>query len=344
MSLIPSIDISNFSRASTSAKIKIADEVDTAAQAIGFMQITGHGIPDAAIENLKDAIDGFFALSISEKNQWCPPSVAINRGYTSPMSERLSYSSGVVSAADLFEAFNVGTAASEFPQFQLDPNTYPENIWPTQPSYFQPYIAQWFLYAAGVARQMTRIFEYALDLEPNYFASMQDHSLDVLRVNHYAMLEGLHQIDKQQMGMGAHTDYGIVTVLWADAVSPGLQVLSQDGHWIDVVPAPGALLINLGDLMARWTNDRWLSSMHRVLPPIDASGQIIRRRSAAFFHDGDADAVIRCLATCASPQNPPRYSEITVGQHIQEKLAGSRGLQVNLQAEKESERILKARN
>ena len=90
--------------------------------------------------------------------------------------------------------------------------------------------------------------------------------------------------------MGAHTDYGIVTLLWADPV-PGLQILDGDGDWCDVQPAPGALLVNLGDLLARWTNDRWMSTMHRVVPPTDADGRLMRRRSAAFFHDGNADAL-----------------------------------------------------
>jgi isopenicillin N synthase-like dioxygenase len=122
---------------------------------------------------------------------------------------------------------------------------------------------------------------------------MLDHSIDAMKMNNYALPEGEIRISGDMTGMGAHTDFGILTILWADQV-PGLQVLSADGVWHDVQPADGALLINLGDAMARWTNDRWRSTVHRVDPPI-VDGQIIRRRSAAFFFDGNYDAVIEAL-------------------------------------------------
>jgi isopenicillin N synthase-like dioxygenase len=138
--------------------------------------------------------------------------------------------------------------------------------------------------------------------------------------------------------MGEHTDYGIVTVLWADQVA-GLQVLGRDGGWHDVSPDDGALLINLGDLMARWTNERWMSTLHRVKPPI-VDGTIRRRRSAAFFHDGNIDAVIETLPTCRGDGSP--YPPITVGDHIRAKLAGSRAGVANADAEREAARVLAA--
>jgi isopenicillin N synthase-like dioxygenase len=200
-------------------------------------------------------------------------------------------------------------------------------------------VQTWFAHAGAVARRMTSIFALALGLPEDYFAPFQDHSLDVLRMNHYAMPEGVSRVEVDQMGMGAHTDYGIVTVLWADPVMPGLQVLDRDGQWHDAQPVPGALLINLGDMMARWTNDQWISSMHRVLPPVTASGQMIRRRSAAYFHDGNADAVIACLPGCTDDQHPPLYPPTTVSEHLKAKLGGSRALELNADAEREASRL-----
>ncbi len=304
------------------------------------MQIVGHGIPDAVVAGLSDAIDGFFALPSEEKQRVRPPSPAVNRGYSGRQTERLSYSLGVVTGADLFEAFNVGTAASAHPGLGLDPAHYPENIWPERPATFRAGVEAWFAHAGKLARDLTRIFELALELPSNYFAAVQDHSIDVLRMNHYAMPAGAVRAEPDQMGMGAHTDFGIVTVLWADAVTPGLQILGRDGQWIDVVPAPDALLINLGDLLARWTNDRWMSTMHRVLPPIDADGQVRRRRSAAYFHDGNADATIACLPSCHDAAHPPLYEPVTVAEHIAAKLGGSRSLNLNLDAEREASRLL----
>lgn len=129
---------------------------------------------------------------------------------------------------------------------------------------------------------------------------------------------------KDQMGMGEHTDYGILTVLWADRV-PGLQVLAKNGSWHDVQPEEGALLVNLGDVMGRLTNDRWLSTLHRVKPPI-VDGTIERRRSAAFFHDGNMDAVVNPLPGLASD---PLYAPLTIWDHVAAKVSGSRKLQIN---------------
>jgi isopenicillin N synthase-like dioxygenase len=126
--------------------------------------------------------------------------------------------------------------------------------------------------------------------------------------------------------MGAHTDYGIVTVLYADAV-PGLQIVGPDGRWHDVVPVEGALLVNLGDLTAQWTNDRWRSTLHRVVPPpADGSGHT-RRRSLAFFLDGNYDAVVECVPTCATPDRPARYPAVVAGEHLVAKLLGPRTLE-----------------
>jgi isopenicillin N synthase-like dioxygenase len=158
-------------------------------------------------------------------------------------------------------------------------------------------------------------------------------------MNDYALRPGDVELDGDLTGMGEHTDYGIVTVLWADRVA-GLQVLGRDGEWHEVMPAEGALLINLGDLMARWTDDRWMSTLHRVKPPI-VDGAIKRRRSAAFFHDGNVDAVISTLPTCVGDGSP--YSPITIGEHIQAKLAGSRAGVANADAEREAAHVLAAR-
>ncbi len=338
--MIPIIDLSNFDPDAPARKPGLPREVDAAARSLGFMQVTGHGIADHVLLGLQRAMDGFFQQPLAAKQRWRAPSPAINRGYTSPLSERLSYSAGVASAADLFEAFNVGAACSDFPHLALDAQTYAENIWPADAPGFREAVQAWFDEAGRLARRLTRLFAVSLGLPAGYFEPYEDHSIDVLRLNHYAMSEGVTRVEPDQMGMGAHTDYGIVTVLWADPVSPGLQVQTPDGAWIDATPQPGALMVNLGDLMARWTGGRWTSSLHRVPPPLDAQGRVIRRRSAAYFHDGNADAVIDTLPTCLDEPGA-RHAPITVAEHLQRKLAGSRGLHLNEAAAQESARILR---
>lgn len=337
-STVPVIDIEKWVEGSADERNAIAASVDDACRRVGFMQITGHGA-DGSVDHLTAAIDEFFALPAPVKQRVVAPRRSINRGYTPPRSERLSYSLGVVSPDDLFEAFNVGSAVSDFPGQSLDPEIYAENIWPSfdGASEFRRGVETWFAAAGSVARRMTEIFSVALGLPPDHIGRSTGHSIDVLRLNHYAVPDGVI-VEEAQMGMGAHTDYGIVTVLWADPV-PGLEILRSDGSWLPVLPEPGALLINLGDLLARWTNDRWRSTMHRVSPPRDASGRLLRRRSAAFFHDGDADATISTLAPCRAPDGSSSYDDVTVADHLAQKLGGSRSLELNPHAEREAARI-----
>lgn len=337
--IVPIIDIAAWRDGDDATRQRIAAAVDEAARRVGFMQITGHGIADATIERLCRALDWLFAHPVDVKSRWRAPRPSVNRGYTPPRSERLSYSLGVVSPDDLFEAFNVGAARSDFPHLDLDPEIYAENIWPDVDGHetFAADVTAWFGAAGGVARRMTEIFATALGLPTGHFAPYTDHSIDVLRMNHYDVPAGV-VVGDRQMGMGAHTDYGIVTVLWADPV-PGLEILRPDGSWLPVQPAPGALLINLGDLLARWTNDRWLSTMHRVAPPRDADGRLLRRRSAAFFHDGNADALVSTLTPCRAADGSSSYEDVTVAEHLAQKLGGSRGLELNAHAAREAARI-----
>ena len=336
--IVPTVDIEGWEGGDEATRAAIASSIDDACRTVGFMQVTGHGI-DAAVDSLTAAIDWFFGLPIETKQRFVAPRPSINRGYTPPRSERLSYSLGVASPDDLFEAFNVGAAVSDFPGLALDEEVYAENIWPDGDgaSAFRDGIESWFAAAGTVARRMTEIFSVAMGLPPGHIAESTGHSIDVLRMNHYDVPADIEVVD-EQMGMGAHTDYGIVTVLWADPV-PGLEILRPDGSWHPVVPAPGALLLNLGDLLSRWTNDRWLSTMHRVAPPRDRDGNLIRRRSAAYFHDGNADAVISTLAPCREADGSSSYDDVTVADHLAQKLGGSRGLQLNDHAEREATRL-----
>ncbi|MCE4264516.1 2OG-Fe(II) oxygenase [Rhodococcus sp. ACPA4] len=339
---VPLIDISAFPSGTTQSRRQVAEAVDRAACDVGFMQIVGHGIPDSTLQRLIDAMDDFFALPESRKIACTSADRSVNRGYTARETERLSYSLGVCSPDDLFEAFNIGTQVSDFPAVQLPSEHYPDNIWPDDATgRIRRGMSEWFAAAGDLAVTMTRVFAVALGLDEDYFADSQSHSMDIFRMNNYQLPRGDMTVEPGQLGMGAHTDYGILTILWADAVR-GLQILDQQGEWHDVIPAPGALLINLGDLLARWTNNRWTSTMHRVLAPIDENGQMYRRRSAAYFHDGNFDAVISVLPGCADVLSPVRYEPITVADHLSQKLAGSRGLQLNQDAAEDASRLRQA--
>jgi len=303
------------------------------------MQILGHGISPAVQAGLASALDDFFCLPLEEKKYYRVPNS--NRGYSPPKSESLSLSLGVEAANrmnDFFEAFNVGAEARSFPHLALDERDYGINLWPDV-SGFEQRVSRYFDEAQRVACTLTTIFADALGSSRHYFDAMTDHSIDVLRMNNYALPPGTDiRLDGDLTGMGEHTDFGIVTVLWADQVA-GLQVLGRDGLWHDVMPADGALLVNLGDLTARITNDRWMSTLHRVKPPV-VDGTIRRRRSVAFFHDGNADAVVSTLESLLDLGDGLAYEPITVRDHVAAKLAGSRQGRKNLAAVREAERVL----
>ena len=354
---VPVIDISAYTGAYTGdsgegERDAVARQVDDAARDVGFIQLTGHGIATDTWDGLADALDAFFLRDLETKKRVVTPP-EVNRGYSPPKSERLSLSLGVESATgmnDFFEAFNIGAQASDFPSLSLPEADYPQNVWPEETqepqdamASFRGNLERWFAEAQRVAETLTVIFEDALDVPRGTITGLADHSIDVLRTINYALDPGQTvELDGELTGMGEHTDYGIVTVLWADRVA-GLQVLGEDGGWHDVLPEPGALLVNLGDVTARLTNDRWRSTLHRVRPPV-VDGTIMRRRSAAFFHDGNVDAVVGPLPGMVDDDHPARYEPMTVGEHVARKLGGSRSLESNsADTARESGRVLASR-
>lgn len=339
---VPTVDIGPYVQGGTPAeRAAVAAAIDAACREIGFIQIVGHDIAPAVVDGLVRAMDDFFGLPVEEKSR-CRRPAAENRGYTPPRSETLALSAGVQSETrmkDFFEAFNVGSSGSDHPGVELVEGHYAANTWPAVDG-LQDRVDAWRTEAARVARTMVDIFEDALGLERGAIAGLARHPIEVLRMNNYALPEGTRvEVDEDLVGMGEHTDFGIVTILWADQAR-GLQVL-HDRQWHDVGPADGALLINLGDLTARITNEQWLSTLHRVKPPI-VDGTIQRRRSAAYFFDGDAEAVVGPIDRFVDDRHPRLYADVTVDAHIAAKLAGSRVGLLNPAAEREASRVLGA--
>jgi isopenicillin N synthase-like dioxygenase len=299
-------------------------QLDAACRSVGFMSVLGHGVPRDVIDAMVTATDELFALPLDEKLRYRSPLPEINRGYAAKGTEGLTYSLGVDGRPpDLFEAFNIGP--DKVPEgVPVDRPEFAANIWPERPAHLRDALLPYFAEVAALARRITSVMAVALGLGATFFDDKTDHSTDTLRVNHYERGAGEPAPLPGQQRMGAHTDYGIVTVLHADRV-PGLEIVGPDGAWHGVVPPDGAFLVNLGDLLAEWTNDRWRSTLHRVVPPPSADGPAVRR-SMAFFHDGNYDAVIECLPTCSSADNPPRYPRVIAGEHLMAKLLGPRTL------------------
>lgn len=325
MTQIPIIDMSPW-WGSAADRLAVAGAVDAAARQFGFFQIVGHRLPRERIDALLAASDAFFALPLEVKQRTTPTDPSINRGYAGHGTESLSYSLGREAPPDLFEAFNLGEDevddSDPFYAAQMR-GAFAPNVWPDEVPELRPALVEYFRAAKQVALTLTDVFAVALGMPDRWFRPYVERSTTTMRSIRYERRAGEREPLPGQQRMGAHTDYGIVTVLYAEPVA-GLQIVAPDGEWTDVIPADDALVINLGDLTAQWTNDHWRSTVHRVVPPsVRHQGRAVRR-SAAFFLDGNWDAVIECLPTCTSASDPPRYAPVTAGEHLVAKLMGPR--------------------
>lgn len=344
---VPTIDVSPYfvpgADSSGSAECAgVAREIDRACREVGFFQVVGHRVPESAVDGLAAALDEFFGLPLEVKKAY-RRGPETNRGYAPPRSESLSMSLGLPAASqmnDFFEAFTVGTETTSYPGHELPESSYGTNTWPAATPGFRPAVEDYIGEVTSFSRLLLAALSDALGLSRGYFDALTDYSIDALKLNNYALEEGEIELAGELVGMGEHTDFGILTVLWADRVA-GLQVLGQDARWHDVQPAEGAFLVNLGDAMARWTSDRWMSTLHRVVPLV-VDGRIVRRRSAAFFFDGNFDAVIEPLPGCVSP-GQETYAPITVAENINAKLAGFKTGKAPAIAGREAARALAAR-
>ncbi len=159
-----------------------------------------------------------------------------------------------------------------------------------------------------------KLFALALKLPEDFFAEFIDAPVSALRALNYP--EQILAPRPGQLRAGAHTDYGSLTILMPQPGSKGREILTPDGRWTPVPPAPGAFVINIGDLMARWTNDRWVSTLHRVANPSPEDGGLSRRQSLAFFHQPNWSAEIACLDACLQPGEKPKYEPVLSGPYL----------------------------
>ena len=268
----------------------------------GFFCLTGHGVPPDLIARTFAQAEAFFALPEAAK---APLSIALsphNRGWAAMGSESLDDSGGQV---DRKEAFNIGLdLAPDDPRVVAGDPFRGVNVWPDLPGFratmLAAFDAAWRLgvnLMAPVARD--------LRLPPDHFAPHFTAPLATLRVLSYPPGDGA----ADAIGAGAHTDYGALTLLMTDGV-PGLQVRPRGRDWIDVPHVPDAYVVNIGDCLMRWTNDTYVSTPHRVLPPPCA------RRSIAFFLDPNPDSVIAALPGTG----PPRHAPVTAAEYLRARL------------------------
>ena len=290
------------------------DAIRKACEDIGFLMITGHGVPDSAVSAIEDASRRFFSLPQEEKMRYAARP-GVFRGYRPPEEAALAKSRDIETAPDLTEAFSINRfddveAARRSGLREGREAFFAPNIWPERPHGLRPAFETYYAVLEDLTNRLMGLMALALGLDESWFDDkIRDHITN-LTVNHYYALAGPPA--PNQFRRGEHTDWGDVTILYHDG-RPGLQIKPPDGEWEDVPTVAGAFVVNLGDLMAAWTNDRWRSTLHRVVVP---DGETEDRLSIAFFHQPAYDARIECIPTCTSPEEPPRHSPTTSGEWI----------------------------
>ena len=286
---VPLIDLGEGSAA------QVAQRIDAALCGAGFFGVVNHGMPDGVVAAAFAAGHRFFALSQPDKERWHINGWPLKRGFD-PIG---------------WQALDPGQPPDVKESFYLGVETIGPNQWPDE-ALVPGFRAATQAYAAAMeslARRLMRLFEISLRLPPGHFDSFMHHPTCTTRLLHYPPQPALAA--PGQIGCGAHTDWGALTLLAQDGAG-GLQVQTRARAWLDVPPVPGALVVNIGDMMQRWTNDRWPSTLHRVINK--HSGR--DRWSIAYFFDLDAESSIVPLPSCVSTERPARYGPITAGDHL----------------------------
>lgn len=320
---VPVIDLGPFYSGNKKAQKRLATEIDTVLQDIGFLVVTGHPIDPKLTERVYDVSSEFFGLPESEKMKSERPDDFSVRGYSPMLSEGLSYGIGHRTPPDLKECLSIGPPGPPEAAFLLNDAYYKSqasgtlfmpNIWPSEPRELRPLCEEYFRVMTDFGVDLHHLFSIALGLPENYFDDSIDKPFSMFRVLHYPSITDTPE--PGQIRAGEHSDYDNLTIC---AIEEGLQARNRNGDWVDVPVIKEALVVNIGDFLMRWTNDRWVSTRHRVVNPTLESGNNRSRLSLIYFYECNYDAVIDCAPTCKSAEQPQKYPPIGAGDYMTEK-------------------------
>ncbi|KAK0438512.1 uncharacterized protein EV420DRAFT_1209853 [Desarmillaria tabescens] len=325
---IPIIDITDATSTDPVARRALANEITDACINVGFFYINNHGIAEDTITAAIDAGKKFFALPTSSKMDLDIHRSSNYKGYTALLGENTDPKGH----GDLHEGFDLGWEDENLEETKNKNAMSGGNVWPEAVPDFKEPVLNYYHEAVRLGQKLFPLFALALDLPENFFedkvnliseiALTKLHMLwqttkpaAIMRLLHYPSQKP-SSVDEHEkvLGIGAHTDYECFTILWQDKV-PALQVKNTAGKWIDAVPIPGTLVLNLGDQFARWTNDVFKSTLHRA---INRSGE--ERYSMPLFFGTDYDVLLEPIPSCISPEYPSKYEVVTAGEYVKSRL------------------------
>ncbi|MBU4611723.1 isopenicillin N synthase family oxygenase [Achromobacter sp. GG226] len=308
---IPVIDLAPALAGDAAERLRVGRLIDETCTRIGFFTIRGHGVDPALIARLRAQSYAFFNQPLAEKRRMAPADADIPRGYRGLGFEALSAGNDAGRAPDIKEYYHFGR--ERWPQTPYytegeGRRYFIPNVWPETPADWSATAEQYYLALEALTAEMMRLAALGLGLPEEFFTDKIDRHITAMRINHYPVQP--HPPAPGQLRAGAHTDYGLLTILNGENVPGGLQVRTRDGDWIDVETAPDTFVVNIGDLLMRWTNDRWVSNTHRVANAPD-DGPQRARLSIAFFHHPNYDARIACVA----PEGQAKYPPVGSGEY-----------------------------
>ena len=328
MSEIPVIDLTAFRDGDGAAQKRVAAQVAHACETSGFLVVSGHGVPAAHGQALYDAGLDFFDRPLAEKMTVRRPRDDQNRGYIPYGEETLAKMHGGVTPPDYKEVFAIGPDQVPNEPYYTCERAYPDfapNLWPVESGGspgLKPAMLAYYDGMVNLARLLGHAYAVALGMPEDFFMQrLQGHSCQ-LRLLHYPAPDG--DLARDQLRCGVHTDLGLTTILRNEDVPGGLEVRTRSGEWIAAPAIPDTFVVNIGDLMMRWTNDRWRSTPHRVaVPPAEARARS-RRLSIGFFVVPNYEAEVSCIdAADAAVKYPP----ITVRDYRVDRFAAGAGLE-----------------
>ncbi len=305
---IPVIDFGPFLTGDLAAREAVARQIGAACRNIGFFYLANHGVAPALLARTFAESKRFFDQPLEAKLAIDIEKSPCHRGYFKLGGENLDPAKQT-EAGDLKEGIKIGRdLGPDNPLVEAGLPLHGANLWPDNLPGWQGAMQSYFDALVVLGRQIMHAFALSLDLDECYFDRDLTDPMTTLGPLHYPPQEGA--ITEKRIGAGAHTDFGCLTILAQDAKG-GLQVRNAAGVWIDAPPIPDTFVINIGDMMARWTNDLFASTLHRV---VNVSGD--ERYSLPFFFDPNYQAKVEALPSCVGPDRPAKFPPTTSGQHL----------------------------
>jgi isopenicillin N synthase-like dioxygenase len=295
---LPVMDLGPFLAGKAGASEALAGDWRRACEEFGFMCLVNHGFPQRLIDRMEAETRRFHALPAEDKL-----AIKVNehqRGYIPGRATILTHSE--YEKHTKLDSVECIVVATDYPDD--DPNLvagkqfYAHNQWPANLPGFRETVEEYMATATALCKRLLPVWALALDLDEDFFEPYFDNNYTYFRIHKYPKVPA---IEDNEFGLGAHADTGFMTFL-PPAREAGLQVLGTDGVWFWPVVPDGAIVLNIGQFLGRWTNDRFRATPHRVLPPKNDD-----RYSFACFINTSLESVVECLPTCTSPDNPPKY-------------------------------------